>query len=269
MENTIKTINQRITNTDIFIFNYNPQTSLYTYSRPFTIEEATSLAVETNNIITSRYKDAKGLKGGITVNSDTAELTNMSTLKGIVANRVLMNTAQKTENLKRFPTIEEGIELQKQGMLNTGVLIDFGLVLYSNTNPDQEIAGSLVTQAQEQNYALPVLASFTALDLQLGGKRYGVTPTFISSQGLLSGVEAQTFLEKHGFYQGKSGVLGLGRGRDGDWHAGWGGGFVSSDGDCRVGRVSAEGSAKKLEEEASGAFVPIRKSLDTILSAYN
>jgi len=34
-----------------------------------------------------------------------------------------------------------------------------------------------------------------------------------------------------------------------------------------VGRFSAEGSAQKLEEEALGAFAPIRKSLDSILSS--
>ena len=160
MKNMEKTINQRIADTGIFVFSYNPQTQLFTYSRPFTVEEAKLVADETNQVIASQYGNTNGLRGGLQARNN--ELINMNTLKGILANRALM---RRTNNHQWLPTIKEGIQLQAQGLFSFGVLIDFGLALYDNKNPDEEIAQVLSMTAKEKGYAAPVLASFKSLDL--------------------------------------------------------------------------------------------------------
>lgn len=257
-----KVINQRIANTDIFVFGYNPETKLFAYSRPFTADEANVLAKETNQIIQSQYKGVNGLRGELIAN-DNGELTNMCTLKGIVANRTLKKI---TDNQQAFPTIEEGTRLQRFGMLPSGVLIDFGIALYNEKNPDEEIAQKMIITAKQEKYITPVLASFNSLDLEIGGKRYGVIPILVSKKGLVDGKEAEKLLKENSFYVGNSGVHGLYRGRDDNWNAGWGDSLDGFDEGCRVGRFSAKGSAQKLEKESLGAFIPVKKSLDSILA---
>ena len=261
MKNMEKTINQRIADTGIFVFSYNPQTQLFTYSRPFTVEEAKLVADETNQVIASQYGNTNGLRGGLQARNN--ELINMNTLKGILANRALM---RRTNNHQWLPTIKEGIQLQAQGLFSFGVLIDFGLALYDNKNPDEEIAQVLSMTAKEKGYAAPVLASFKSLDLAEGGKRYGVTPQIVSVDGLTFWDEAKELLDKNSFYKGNSGVRGLYRHWGGAWDALWYDGLDLFGDGCRVGRFSAEGSAKKLEEEALGTFAPIRQSLDSVLN---
>lgn len=255
-----KAINERIANTDIFVLSYDSKSKLYTYSRPFTQPEAESLATATNEAIASQYGNARGLEGGLRAVS--GELVNMSTLKGIVANQVLMQSSGKKQWL---PTIAEGVQLQKQGMLPSGVLIDFGIALYDGEDPDKEIAQAMIATAGEKGYVLPVLASFKSLGLIKGGKSYEVTPQIASAEGLIFGVDAARFLAENSFYKGNSGVRRLGRSRGGLWVTVWEVDLGDFNGSCRVGRFSATGSAQKLREEALGAFNPIQQSLDSIV----
>jgi len=260
MKDMVKAINKRIANTDIFVLSYNPKSKLYTYSRPFTQPEAESLATATNAVLASQYENTRGLKGGLQAVS--GELVNMSTLKGIVANQVLM---QKAYNNQWLPTIAEGIQLQRQSMLPSGVLIDFGLALYDGEDPDKEIAQAMNATAKDKGHVLPILASFKSLGLVKGGKRYEVTPQIVSAEGLISGVDATRVLDENSFYKGDSGVRGLYRDRNGYWNAYWNDSLDSFYEYCRVGRFSAVGSAQKLREEALGAFNPIQESLDSIV----
>ena len=125
--NPIKVINTKVNGTDIFVFNYNPENKLYTYSRPFNVGEAKFLVKEFNQAVSAQYNNANGLREGLSVDNRTGEIFNMNTLKGILANRLLMN---KTDGKQWLPTIKEGIQLQKQDMLPSGFLIDFGIALY-------------------------------------------------------------------------------------------------------------------------------------------
>lgn len=260
MKNMEKTINKRIANTDIFILNYNPESGIYTYSKPFTQEEAQTLADETNKTIGSQYQGAKGLRQGLRVIG--GELANMSTLKGIVANNILM---QMSQGQRWLSTIAEGLALDEAGMLTPNVLIDFGTTLYDREAPDKDIAQAMMAVANERKYATPILASFTSLGLAQGGERYEVTPQLASAKGLIMGQDAVKALEKFA-YKGNSGVRRLGRVGDGGWFAGWDDGLGDFFEYCRVGRYSAEGDEKKLREEALGAFNPIQQSLDSIVA---
>ncbi len=301
-------INRRLSNTDIFVFNYEPQTALFTYSRPFTAEEAASLAEETNDVIASLYGEAKAIWGRLIPEANVLsarnigrailkcpskdriklirdiisasidelkskllksgckisnyELSNMCTLTGISLNKVLM---KKTNNQQWLPTIKEGIQLQRRGMLASGGLTDFGLALYDGQDDgqslDKEIAQALSATAAEKGYIAPVLASFKSLDLVNGGERYGITPQIVSTDGLIFGYEAKELLDKNSFRKKNSGACRLFLDMYDKWGADWDGGlgFLGS----RAGRLSAVGDAQKMQEEASG--VPIEKSLDSLL----
>ena len=253
-----KPINQRVADTDIFVFGFSPETASFSYSRQFTPEEAESLSQATNQAIKG-YNGARGLRQGLTVIG--GELANMSTLKGIVANKVLMNTSNGE---KRFSTIAEGLALNEAGMLTPNVLIDFWIALYDGESPDTDIAQAMMAVAKSRGYTTPILASFASLGLASGGKRYGVTPQLASENGLITGQEAVKLLEKFA-YKGNSGVRRLSRCRDDVWNAGWDVDLDGFYGGCRVGRYSTEGDEKKLEQEAAGEFTKIKTSLDSIL----
>ena len=254
-------INQRIEGTDIYVFSRGDEES-YTFFRPFELDEAKQLADATNRLIADY--DVKGLNGrGLEVDEGRTEIFNISTLRGILANRTLM---QQTDGQSWFPTIGEGVKLQRAGLYRDGILIDHGLALYSEENPDAEIAASLVADAQRLSLALPALVSFNSLDLEQGGTRYGITPKLVSKKGVISGKEAERVLGESFRWVGNSGVLGLGR-YGGGWGASWGGVLGSFGTGCRVGRFIAVGDAQKLQEEALGSFSPIKRSLDNLLSS--
>ena len=148
------------------------------------------------------------------------------------------------------------------GMLPRGALADFGIVLYDGESPDEEIAQAMMKTAKSRRYQTPILASFSSLGLQEGGERQGVTPQITSGKGLIIGQEVVNVLKR--FIKGDSGVRRVGRGDGGYWCADWVDLLDSFNEDCRVGRFSAEGDAKKLREDALGVFKPIQKSVDDI-----
>jgi len=260
--NPLKEINQRVDGTDIFVFNYNPETKLYTYSRPFNVDEVNDLARESNQVIASQYSNTNQLVwgNGLEAYKHTGELINMSTLKAIVANRVLM---KRTNGKQWLPTIKEGIELRRHNMLPPEVMIDFGLVLYDGLYPDKEIAQSLIATVKAQNYAMPVVASFKSLDLKIGGVIYSVMPQIVSADGLYHGNEAESLLTNHFPKRANYGVHKVCLDTDGRWDASRAGVLDKFDLFCSAGRISTKDSMQTLEQEAK-IFNHIRRSLDSI-----
>jgi len=229
------TINQRIPETDIFVFD-KLDNGNFTYSIPFPRDMARKVA-----------EKVPGLQV-----ADDNSLVYMSTLRGIEANRHLTDLTAKTETEMWLPTIQEGFLLDYAGLLHSRGLIDFGIALFNGNSPDQEIAQSLVSEANQHGCELPILASFKSLDVKQGGKRYGVTPTIVSPDGLITGQDAVKALER---FAGKidSGVRGLFRSYGG-WGADWGDGLDGAVELCRVGRISAEGSAQNLRDVYQSAI---------------
>ncbi len=236
-------INRQIEETTIYVFGKNPDGSLI-YSRPFTTEEVNAVAGSVNHVIKTEYGNADGLRQGIGVAKDNA-LYNMNTFKGILANRELMR--QSSGDLW-LPTIQESLLLHKGDMFPDSVLTDFGFVLYSDSVPNKGIAHSLASDVSGK-YSFPIVASFKSLGLEASGEEYGITPKIVSADGLITGRDVDKVLEN--FVKGDSGVRRLDRGRCGVLHAYWDDLDYFDEG-CRVGRVSAVGSAKNLIELAEG-----------------
>lgn len=263
MINSCVEINERIKEAAIYIFNKNPETGLFTYSRPLSVEEAECVAEAANASIRKEYKDAEGLRKGLSVDGKKGVLYNMNTFKGILANRELM---KQSNNALRFSTISEGFLLHDAKMLPSGELMDFGLAVYSIGKLNKKLSESLVAKAQSKNYALPLLASFVSLGLQDGGEEYGVTSTLVSDADLITGTDAVNLLERFANV-GNSGVQRLGR-YDGGWCADWDnlGSFYAG---CRVGRVSGKASAKNLrtliQAQIEQNFSEKRKKLEVKL----
>ncbi len=247
MKTRTKIINERIEETDFYVFSKNTETGLLTYSKPFELEESQAVAKAVNKAIKEKYGNARGLREGLSVDEKKASLYNMNTFKGILGSQEL---ARQSNGALRFCTIEEGLLLHKAKMLPSGELMDFGLAVYSLGSPNEGIAKSLVQQAQEKGYSLPILASFPSLELQNTGEEYGITPKLVSEVGLLSSEDASRLLKENNFNIGSSGVQRLGRGRGCGWGADWDflDYFCGFGADCRVGRVSGEASAKNLQD---------------------
>ena len=235
-------INERVSETDIYVFGKNPETGLFTYSRPIYTEEASVVAEAVNKAIKEDYNNARGFRGGLAVDTKTGALYNMNAFKGISANRKLM---EQSKSSLWLPTIEEGFLLDDAKMLPLERLIDFGVAVFSADAPNKEMADVLVEEAKKRNYTLPVLASFKSLGLKDGGKEYGVMPEFVSESGLITGADAEKILMR--FYFLNSGVRRLFHYRGGFWGAYWGGDLGSFGAGCRVERISGEASAKNLQ----------------------
>jgi len=221
--------NKRIEGTNLYIFSNNTKTGDFTYSRPIAMDEA--------RMVADKVSGLKVAKNG--------SLTYMNTLRGIRANRELMN---QTQGKVWLPTIQEGFALHDAKLLPSGQLMDFGIALYNGENPDKQIAGKLMADAKKADYAVPIMASFKSLNLEQGGKRYEVTPIFVSKEGLISGTDAVKILERFAG-KGNSGVRRLLR-HLGSWDAYWDDLLDVAYDNCRVGRVSVVGTAKNLIELA-------------------
>ena len=246
-------VNKRIANTNLYVFSRDSANDLFTYSRPITADEGKDVAGKVT------------INGGLGV-TDEGVLYNISTLKGIVANRNLM---KQTDGRVWFPTIQEGLLLHDAGLLPEGEFMDFGIAVFDGGNPDKEIARSIMQTATDKGYSLPVLASFKSLDLNESGKRYGFMPTIVSSDGLIMGQDETNVLSK--FHAGNSGVRRVFRCRVGGWNAYWNVNLGNFCAGCRVGRVSVVGSKKNLRDLVSSQieqnYNPKRRDLQEKLAS--
>ena len=117
-----------------------------------------------------------------------------------------------------IPTPEEAMVLDKEGKLTTNVYREFGMGIYSEANPNQEVAKEIINQSQAD---LPLVIPFKALTHRLDKNfPYGIAVSLTDATGVKSGKQATELLDKF-TYKRDSGACGLGRDRGGDWGAGW------------------------------------------------
>ena len=147
-----------------------------------------------------------------------------------------------------IPGLLEAKVLDKQGKLENGVYRDYGVAVYDEQNPNQEMAQRLVPQAQDFGLQLPLIVPFRALDYNPNGNQIDVS--FVQSpQGIIQGKDAQRNIDSLN-YKGNSGVQGLSRSWDGYWFAIWYR-LDFSDDVGRVDWVCGEATRKILEHAYS------------------
>ena len=233
-------INKRIQNTPLYVFSQDSKTSLYTYARPITKEEAQAVASAVNSRVKSEYPNAsyfnrlKVAKGGV--------LYNLGTFKGVLANQELMRQSQGTTWI---PTIGEGYLLHRARLLDREEFMHFGIAVLSFDNSDPKVTRALITQARKKGYELPLFLSFKSLDLQINEDVVGSTPLLASTEGLLSGEKAERFLNKFRV-KPKSGSVKVGSSWGGEWNASCGDHFHYDNESNKMRFITTTGSMNEV-----------------------
>ena len=140
-----------------------------------------------------------------------------------------------------IPSLLEAKALEAQGKLENGVYRDYGAVLYTDGNPNREIARELV-----KHNDLPLVLPFRALGyFPDASNQFGVSLSIVQNpQGIISGEEAEKEIAKLNF-KSDSGFLRLGRDGGGSWIASWSI-LGSSDDYGRVEWFCGEATAQNL-----------------------
>jgi hypothetical protein len=199
---------------DIGTVVLSPVIEKYTIARPLAGEEAREVYNEVRGRAEKDFKNSPVFNTHFSFNEDKGVITGSNTYWGILVNNAL------NERGFRLPTITEARELDSEGKLSNNVYRDFGMAVYNDGTPNQEVAKKLVEEAEKRGWELPVLAPFEALRLLKTGTRisFGKDP-----KGIISGDEARQYLSDNFTYKGNSGARRLIRNRNGYWNAGWSG----------------------------------------------
>jgi len=149
-----------------------------------------------------------------------------------------------------IPTPEQAMLLDKKGKLSNNVYRNYGIVVYSEDQPNQEVAKEIISQTKRK---LPLVIPFKDLTHRLDENfPQGVAITLIDKpKEVIFGEEARQYLDKEFNYKRDSGVCRLDRGGGGGWVAYWGR-FDGSYADGRVDFVCGEATRTELRESYKG-----------------
>jgi len=156
----------------------------------------------------------------------------------VLVNQVL---AQKG---KRTPTYDEAMQLDNLHLLINGVYREFGLAIYDESRPNEDLGKALVEEAKERGWDFPILIHPANVRIDDKTRQY----KFRENPSLtVSGQEAEEDLNDF-IYVGNSGVRRLIRYRHGLWDAYWDN-PLDSISDGRVDWICAEGTRTSLESD--------------------
>jgi len=119
-----------------------------------------------------------------------------------------------------IPELLEAKVLDSQGKLEKEGYRDYGIVIYSDGNPNGQMAETFVSQAEDLRLELPLIVSFRAMDyLHDYMSVYGIKPFLLDSQvGVIQGKRAQDKINSLDFKE-DSGVCRLLCIEGGNWDA--------------------------------------------------
>lgn len=248
-------INQRIANTDLFVFSKDSETGLYTYSRSFLDKrEVEDLVIEANYKIDTEYGKADCFRfGGLRVDLNKNDIYGLCIFRGIVVNDMLMKLSGGNS---RLPTIKEGDLMHRARMYVGDMCVVFGIKIQEGANVKE--VRKLDASLKRNNIPYPVLVSFSSLGLKKGGPRYGhgVVPFLTSTEGILSGKAAERILEGFSF-PASNNYLGINIGNRDTWQD------TALNESCtatnmritRITTIGTRGDLKKIaEEQIEGRF---------------
>ena len=161
--------------------------------------------------------------------------------------RCLVLASEFLRDKERIPNVEEALALDKEGFLTNQYLVDYGVVYFSQQDPNKQIAEYLGKQLRRLK--TPVILHPSDLQLSDNGETFKLrkSPNF-----LISGKKARDIIGSMS-YKKDSGVCWLCRGGCG-WVAGWGDLFFSDE-DCRVvDFVRGEATTQKLRTELADSI---------------
>jgi hypothetical protein len=142
-----------------------------------------------------------------------------------------------------IPTPEQAMFLDEKGKLSNNVYRDYGVVVYSDGNPNKKVAREIIEQTGKE---LPLVVPFKALVHRIDENfDYGIAVVLSEDpKGIKSRKKAIKLLGDFDF-KGNSGACRLDRDWDGNWNAYWDGlGISNANG--RVDWMCAEGTRADL-----------------------
>ncbi len=159
---------------------------------------------------------------------------------------ILLNKYLAGRNARTL-TFQEGMEEDRKGKLSNGVWRDFGVAVYSSSNPYKELAETLIGESNRRNWKLPLLVHPASLELSDNGIGIYFAKDF-SPELIVSGEQAREELKRF-YWIADSGARRLTRGRDGSWSAYWVDVF-DSGAVCRVDKVrGVAATRRKIRKE--------------------
>ena len=189
-----------------------PVVQKYIFAKKFNGDDARDVYKAVLRRIAKDFKNAPVFGGYFKFNEETQEINGSDLYHGI-----LINNELRASGL-HLPSVTEGKSLDSAKKLSDGVYRDYGLVVYNGQNPNSNIAQRLIREAKKKEWKTPILAlSFDALKLKKDASILFSGDT----KSILTGEEAQKYLDEQFNYKGNSGVLRLDRNSYGNWNANW------------------------------------------------
>ena len=226
---------QQIADNEIIVLA--PVVQKYIFAKKFKGDDARDVYKAVLRRIAKDLKNAPVFGGYFKFNEETQEINGSDLYHGILINDELR------ESGLHLPSVTEGKSLGSAKKLSDSVYRDYGLAVYNGQNPNSNIAQRLIREAKKKEWKTPILAlSFDALKL----KKDASVLFSGDTKNVLTGEEAQKYLDEQFNHKGNSGVLGLSRYWYDDWFANWNDLDDSYD-DGRVDWVCGEATTQDLE----------------------
>lgn len=187
----------------------------YIFAKRFSGDDAREIYNAVVGRISKDFKNAPAFNGYFKFNNETQEINGSN-----LYHRILIDDELRASGL-RLPSVSEGKTLDASKKLTHDVCRDYGIAVYNIQDPNSELAQRLIKETIMRSLKLPLLAPFSAL--KLGKVANKKVPVLLREEipDVITGEEAQKYLDDCFDYQGNSGVQGLHRGRAGGWHAEW------------------------------------------------
>ena len=238
-----------------------PVIERFAYAKPFRGDDAREICNAVAQRVSRDFKDALKFSAYFKFNEETGEINGSNLYYCILINDELRKAGL------HLPSVQIGKMLDTKKKLTNGVYRDYGVAVYDMQNPNSDLAKKLIAEANERGWKTPILAPFSALRIPRSSK---VSVSFSDdTMGLLTGKEAQEYIQKNFIYMESSGVQGLARSRYGYWLAYWGL-LADSDEDGRVDWVCGEATRAELEAKiADDIEKEHKRQLDNFVSNLN
>jgi len=225
-----------------------PVIQRYTFAKRFSGENAREVYDAVIGRISKDFKNAPAFNGYFKFNEETQEINGSDLYHGI-----LINDELRASGL-HLPSVVEGKSLAAAKKLTKGFYRDYGIAVFNSESPNLKLAQRLVKEASMRSLEFPLLAPFSALKLGKDTTSKNKVSVFLRGGipgGIITGQEAQKYLDEHFGFKGGSGGRRLFRDSLGVWIAGQDDLDRSND-DGRVDWICGEATSQNLERAVLG-----------------
>ena len=217
-----------------------PVIERFVYARPLQGDFARQVYEEVKRRVEKDFQGVQAFDPYFKFNEETGQINGSNIAYGILVNKAL------EEQGLWLPTIAQTKQLDAQGKLSEGVYRDLGIAVYSDDEPNRQVAQRIIQEVNKGEGKLPLLASIRNLGIEKRRDSQKINIILANEVGIISGEQAKQYLSEQFDYQGNSGACRVGRDGDGSWNADWYR-LDNSNGDGRVDWLCDEATSADLE----------------------